>query len=123
MLDHIGIYVTDYMASKEFYKASLGPMGYRVITEVQGWVAIGDHKPRIWLMGGTKTIPVVQMAFQLNSRQQVDLCYQQAIDNGGFSQAEPEERIIYEQTYYGAFVEDLDHHIIKFIFPLTTPST
>ncbi|MDE1465143.1 VOC family protein [Spartinivicinus poritis] len=115
MLDHIGIYVTDYMASKEFYKTVLAPLGYKVVAEVQGWVAIGDDKPRLWLMGGTKTTPAVQLAFQLNSKQQVDQCYQLAIANGGFSQAEPGKRLIYEQAYYGAFVEDLDQHIIKFI--------
>ncbi|WP_163830768.1 VOC family protein [Spartinivicinus ruber] len=116
MLDHIGVYVMDYMASKEFYKAVLGPLGYKVISEVQGWVAIGDNKPRLWLIGGAKTTPAVQMAFQLPSRQKVDECYQLAIASGGYSQAEPATRLIYEQTYYGAFVEDLDQHIIKFIY-------
>lgn len=41
MLDHIMINVQDYERSKAFYEATLAPLGYKLIIEVQGWAGFG----------------------------------------------------------------------------------
>lgn len=69
MLDHIGIDVSDYENSKEFYKAALAPLGYGMIMEVYGYAGFGaDGKPDFWIHGGKVTTPQIHIAFRSKNR-------------------------------------------------------
>ena len=41
MIDHIGIEVSNYTKSKEFYRSALAPLGYKLLMEVQGFAGFG----------------------------------------------------------------------------------
>ena len=44
MLDHIGIAVSNYKTSVEFYKKALAPLGYELVMEVQGFAGFGPKQ-------------------------------------------------------------------------------
>ncbi len=41
ILDHIGIAVSNYKTSVDFYKKALAPLGYELVMEVQGFASFG----------------------------------------------------------------------------------
>ena len=41
MLDHVGVPVTDFARSKEFYTKALAPLGYQLIMEFDGAAGFG----------------------------------------------------------------------------------
>ena len=94
-IDHIGISVADFEASKKFYAAALAPLRMSVIMEFPASVTgdypaagIGaDGKPFMWISGGGKTSHI-HLAFRAESRAQVDAFFKAAMvaggkDNGG----------------------------------------
>ena len=49
-IDHMGIAVSNYQRSKEFYLKALKPLGAELVLEVQGWGGFGQQgKPDFWL--------------------------------------------------------------------------
>lgn len=114
MLDHIGIDVSDYENSKEFYKAALAPLGYGLIMEVYGYAGFGaDGKPDFWIHGGTVTTPQIHIAFKSKNRATVSAFYEAAINAGGKDNGPPGIRAMYHPHYFGAFVLDPDGHNIE----------
>lgn len=114
MIDHLGLEVGDYECSKQFYRAALAPLGYRLVLEVQGWAGFGvDGKPDFWLKGGTPTAPPVHVAFRSDSRAHVRAFYEAALKAGGRDNGAPGIREMYHPHYYGAFVLDPDGHNIE----------
>jgi catechol 2,3-dioxygenase-like lactoylglutathione lyase family enzyme len=52
MLDHVGLNVRDYAASRRFYERALEPLGYAVVTAFDEWKAAGfgrGGKPSFWI--------------------------------------------------------------------------
>lgn len=41
MIDHVGLRVSDYPASKAFYTAALAPLGYGLVMEFEGACGLG----------------------------------------------------------------------------------
>jgi catechol 2,3-dioxygenase-like lactoylglutathione lyase family enzyme len=114
MLDHIGIDVQNYEKSKAFYKATLAPLGYELIMEVQGWAGFGVRgKPDFWIHGGKQTTPRIHVAFRSENRSMVRAFYEAALKAGGKDNGPPGIREMYHPHYYGAFVLDLDGHNIE----------
>jgi len=37
IIDHIGLSVSDYESSKEFYTQALAPLGIELVMETEGW--------------------------------------------------------------------------------------
>jgi len=114
MIDHIGIDVSDYKRSKEFYSAALHPLGYKVVAEYgdSGGLGAGD-KPDFWITQGKLTKPHVHVAFQCDKRAQVDKFHAAALKAGGKDNGAPGLRKDYSPTYYAAFVYDPDGHNIE----------
>lgn len=55
MIDHLGIRVRDYAASREFYLKALAPLGIGVTMEVPGYEGVGlgkNGKPFFWIAQG-----------------------------------------------------------------------
>ena len=73
MFDHIGLGVSDYDASKQFFLKALGPLGVRIVMEGPYGLGIGpDGKPSFWLhQSSTKPAPL-HLAFVAKSRALVD---------------------------------------------------
>jgi catechol 2,3-dioxygenase-like lactoylglutathione lyase family enzyme len=121
MLDHIGLSVTDYKKSKDFYERALSPLGYAFLFEVPkehtGGIGVGGFglapKPEFWIDGAGKPSPKLHVAFKAKTRAAVDAFYKAAIAAGGRDNGKPGLRPHYHEHYYGAFVFDLDGHNIE----------
>lgn len=119
MLDHIGIGVSDYGQSRQFYIHALSPLGIEVVLEVTA-EQTGDHpacgfgsngKPYFWVAPGP--VARVHVAFTAQSRRDVDSFYKMALAAGGRDNGPPGIREYYHPDYYGAFVLDPDGHNIE----------
>jgi len=121
MLDHIGVSVSNFSRSKEFYVRALAPLGYTLLMEVAAELT-GNHdavgfgvypKPDFWLGPGDISQRSMHVAFRADSRKQVDAFYEAAIAAGGRDNGPPGIRAHYHPDYYAAFVLDPDGHNIE----------
>jgi catechol 2,3-dioxygenase-like lactoylglutathione lyase family enzyme len=121
LIDHIGIDVSDFEASKRFYTAALQGIGYTKLQEfpasVTGTTDVAgfgeDNKPDFWISGGGPTRPKMHVAFRVSSRALVDAFHQSALAAGATDNGAPGLRPHYHPNYYGAFVLDPDGHNIE----------
>ncbi len=120
MIDHTGLSVSDFAASKAFYDAALAPLGHRLQTMIPeqftDGVKVGGYGPgraHFWLTGGTAQTPPVHVAFTAPNRAAVDAFHVAAIAAGGTDNGAPGLRPQYHAAYYGAFVRDPDGNNIE----------
>jgi len=114
IIDHIGLAVSDYEKSKDFYLSVLSPLGITLVAEVQGWAGFGkDGKPEFWFGKYEKIQNPMHIAFLASNREEVNKFYDAAISAGAKGNGEPGVREIYHPNYYGAFVIDPDGHNIE----------
>lgn len=121
MIDHVGIAVSDYLASKRFYTAALAPLGYTVIMDLTaaqtgGYEGAGlgvAPKPDFWISKGAPQYPPVHICFSATSRAQVTAFYHAALAAGGRDNGAPGLRPHYHANYFGAFVLDLDGNNVE----------
>jgi catechol 2,3-dioxygenase-like lactoylglutathione lyase family enzyme len=113
-IDHIGLGVSDYERSKQFFTEALAPLGIELVMEVEGWAGFGrGGKPAFWF--GTHTTPQLPMhiCFSAENREQVRAFYSAALAAGGKDNGPPGIREIYHPSYYAAFVIAPDGHNIE----------
>ena len=119
MLDHIGIGVSDYDRSKQFYIHAQGALEIELVMEVTA-EQTGDHpacgfgsdnKPSFWI--GSGAVARAHVAFTAQSRRDVDSFYKLALAAGGRDNGGPGLRPHYHDNYYAAFVLDPDGHNIE----------
>jgi catechol 2,3-dioxygenase-like lactoylglutathione lyase family enzyme len=123
MIDHTGVTVRDYEASKAFYLKTLGAIGYTLLmelpasvtkqTDVAGFGEEASQKPDFWVIGGKPNDPHVHVAFRVERRDLVDAFFRAALEAGGKDNGAPGVRAHYHANYYGAFVLDPDGHNIE----------
>jgi predicted lactoylglutathione lyase len=105
--------VKDVNASKRFYTAALGPLGFSVQYDADGVVGFGPKDaPALWLEGGESRGPV-HLAFQAKNRAAVQKFYDAALPAGGKDNGKPGLRPQYHANYYGGFVKDPDGNNIE----------
>jgi catechol 2,3-dioxygenase-like lactoylglutathione lyase family enzyme len=114
MLDHLGLRVSDFAASKRFFESALAPLNYTVVMEFGGSVAgLGaEGKPDFWISEG-EPVAQIHVAFVSPDRATVDAFYEAALAAGGRDNGAPGVRPDYHANYYGAFVYDLDGNNIE----------
>ncbi|MGB1257158.1 MAG: VOC family protein [Thiolinea sp.] len=116
LIDHIGLAVSNYEASKSFYTACLKPLNIELLVELENedWAGFGrGDKAEFWF-GWDETVQhPMHIAFHAENRAQVDAFYQAALAAGGQDNGAPGIREIYHPDYYGAFVLDPDGHNIE----------
>jgi len=128
VIDHTGVIVSDFAASKAFYSQALAAIGYSLLMEfpaaVTGSADVAGYgvapKADFWLAGGTPNKPPIHVAFRVDSRALVDAFYAAAIAAGGRDNGKPGVRPHYHAEYYGAFVLDPDGHNIEAVYHGTT---
>ena len=114
IIDHIGFAISDFEASKNFYRRSLAPLGIELVMEIEGWAGFGrDGKPELWFGPGDEAHAPMHLAFGADNRAAVDRFYEAAIAAGGKDNGAPGIREIYHPDYYGAFVLDPDGHNVE----------
>jgi catechol 2,3-dioxygenase-like lactoylglutathione lyase family enzyme len=111
MLDHVGINVSDYERSRDFYARALAPLGITLLMEPSprtGGFGAGV-KPTFWITDLREpTTENVHVAFPASDRATVDAFHAAALAAGGTDNGAPGMREIYHPTYYGAYVLDPD---------------
>ncbi len=114
MIDHIGLKVSDYTRSKNFFEKALAPLGYSVLMEheVSGCGYGSAMIPNFWIKQGD-VASQVHVALSSPDRATVDAFYQASIAAGGTCNGPPGLRPEYHPSYYGAFVSDPDGNNIE----------
>jgi catechol 2,3-dioxygenase-like lactoylglutathione lyase family enzyme len=116
MLDHLGLNVSDYDRSRDFYTRALAPLGYSLLMEpVPRTGGFGrDGKPAFWITDQREpTTQNVHVAFAAQDRETVDAFHAEALAAGGTDNGRPGIRKLYHPTYYGAFVLDPDGNNVE----------
>jgi catechol 2,3-dioxygenase-like lactoylglutathione lyase family enzyme len=116
VLDHLGINVSDYERSRDFYAAVLAPLGHSLLMEplprIGGFGSNG--KPSFWITDQREPVTTnAHIAFSAPDRQTVDVFHAAALAAGGTDNGEPGIREIYHPQYYGAFVLDPDGNNVE----------
>ena len=123
MLDHISLGCADLEASSAFYDVTLAPLGYRRVFARNIGIAYGPGPGRdgllFWIIQPSSGAAAARgnrgnhVAFRASQRGDVDAFYDAALTAGGKANGEPGLRPEYSDTYYAAFVRDLDGHKIE----------
>ena len=115
MIDHTGVIVGSFEASRRFYAAALAPLGYELLLEFHASVAgFGEpEKPDFWIAPGEPNTPRIHGAFRADTRREVDAFYEAALGAGARVNGAPGLRAQYHPDYDGAFVLDPDGHNIE----------
>lgn len=114
IIDHIGLTVSNYQASKAFFTQALAPLDITLVKEVMGWGGFGKAgKPEFWF--GEKAGPqmTIHVCFVADSREQVRQFYAAALRAGASDNGAPGVRAHYHPNYYGAYVIGPDGHNIE----------
>jgi catechol 2,3-dioxygenase-like lactoylglutathione lyase family enzyme len=114
-LDHIGLDVSDYNASKAFYDKALAPLGMKLMREpIEGLGGYGDDFPFFWIgQRGRGPDSGTHVAFRTEDRATVGAFHEAALAAGGKDNGGPGVREIYHPHYYAAFVLDPDGNNIE----------
>jgi len=116
IIDHIGLAVSDYAQSKDFYSKALAPLGIEEAMKTEGWSGFGKGgKPEFWFGVGRGVQQPTHIAFAADNRREVDDFYEAAIAAGGKDNGAPGIRENYHPCYYAAFVFDPDGHNIEVV--------
>ena len=116
MLDHVGINVSEYERSRDFYARALAPLGYTLLMEPAPRTGgFGrDQKPDFFITDQrVPTTENVHVALAAPDRATVDAFHASALEAGGTDNGEPGVREIYHPTYYGAYVLDPDGNNVE----------
>lgn len=119
MLDHIGIGVSDFDKSRQFYLHALSPLDIGIVMEVTAEQTGGapscgfgsGGKPAFWISPGP--VARAHVAFTAQSRRDVDSFHKMALAAGGRDNGAPGLRPHYHANYYAAFILDPDGHNIE----------
>ena len=117
LIDHVQLVVSDLQASQKFYAAvfdvleiPMGGTGDGFFWADELFVSTPNIKAALGALTGR-----CHLAFQAQSRAQVDAFYKQALANGGKDHGPPGERE-YHPGYYAAFVLDPDGNNIEAVY-------
>ncbi|AIF47525.1 VOC family protein [Dyella japonica] len=123
MIDHVGLQVSGYERSREFYRKALAPLGAELVMEVtEEQTGDGAHagfgvdgRPTFWIGTSQQAHAngIVHVAFTAASRAAVMAFHRAALEAGGKDNGAPGLRPHYHAHYYGAFVLDPDGHNIE----------
>jgi len=121
MFDHVQIKVDDLEASRSFYAAVLGALGYTVVFDVEGVVVgIGTDPHNMFeIRQAEANVPVsksTHIAFTAKSEAAVRAFHSVALAHGATDNGMPGFRPQYEPGYFAAFVIDPNGHNLEAAF-------
>jgi catechol 2,3-dioxygenase-like lactoylglutathione lyase family enzyme len=115
MFDHVGLGVSDYERSKEFYEAALAPFGVALLMEpAEKFAGFGKAAPLFWINERpADTRRGLHLAFTAEDRATVDAFHAAGLGAGGVDNGAPGVREVYHPHYYGAYILDPDGNNIE----------
>jgi catechol 2,3-dioxygenase-like lactoylglutathione lyase family enzyme len=118
MFDHISIGVRDIARAKQFYDATLEPLGYRCLSEDADTLGYGSDKIDLWIGKTERPVPAdkdshLHFCFTAPNRKAVDAFHAKAMSMGGQDNGAPGLRPNYGPGYYAAFAIDPDGYRIE----------
>lgn len=124
MIDHLSTYATDFVATKDFYVACLGALGYAVQSEMiltddlelpnRHCCAFGPpDKSLFWVIEGKQAYSPRHLAFCAADRAAVAAFHSAALAAGGRDNGAPGLRPEYHEHYFGAFALDPDGNNVE----------
>jgi len=113
MIDHITLRVSDLEKSKNFYDQVLSVLSLKIVLGKEGqfWGWGADKNPEFEISIPEENDPPhkrVHVAFKAKDKEMVDSFHKTAVEIGGIDNGRPGPRPDYSDTYYAAFVRDLD---------------
>lgn len=116
MINHLDVKVTDLLKAKNFYKAVLSSLGYKINIQKESNVSFSDsisNDP-----GGDFYLSLGQpyknhFAFQASTHDQVEKFYEKALEMGAVDNGKPGYRPHYHKTYFACYVYDFDGYPIE----------
>ena len=132
VIDHVGIRVSDFSASRRMYEAALAELGFTVLYEGEfegdSYVGFGRGENDDFTLHTVGTEPGrdrvttgVHIAFYANDDDAVRRWHEAALQHGGTDNGPPGLRPEYRGRYYAAFVLDPDGNNVEAMF--VTPTT
>lgn len=126
VIDHIGVGVRDYEESLEFYSRALAPLGLELVAETGGdnrAAGFGyEGRDDFWIHEG-RPLGRMHVAFEAQSREQVDAFHAAALEAGGRDNGAPGIRPEYSDTYYAAYILDPNGNNIEAVFHGEAPTS
>lgn len=117
IVDHVGVKVSDFGRSRDFYVAALGTLGIKLLSEFEfdgkRYAGFGIERPTFWIDDGLEQRGSAHVAFIAPSRAAVGAFYTVALSSGGRDNGPPGLRAHYSADYYAAFVHDPDGHNVE----------
>lgn len=118
VLSHVSLGTNDYPAAKAFYDAVLATLQIRCVMDFEGGAGYGRRFPEFWIQrpydGQAATVGNgVHISFLANSVDEVKAFHAKAIALGGKDDGPPDFRKEYDDSYFAAFVRDLDGNKIE----------
>lgn len=115
--DHVTLKVADLAASRAFYLAALGPLGFEAKVEFPGVAGLGATGPCLWLAQEPDAATAnLHACFRADDRAQVDAFHAAALVAGAACNGPPGLRAQYHPGYYAAFVIDPDGNNLEVVF-------
>jgi catechol 2,3-dioxygenase-like lactoylglutathione lyase family enzyme len=113
-IDHIGFAVSNFKKSKDFYTSTLSPLGLTIVGEGDTWAMMGKTKCDLWFgeIEGENPKPI-HLAFVAENHEQVDVFYAKAMEAGATDNGKPGLTPEYGESYYAAFVIDINGHNLE----------
>jgi catechol 2,3-dioxygenase-like lactoylglutathione lyase family enzyme len=115
MIHHLGVFASDFAASRRFFVAALEPLGIRVGYETGSvcelWHTESDTPSLSLHAASVETTRGLHLAFEASDRAAVDAFFTAAISAGGAERHAP--RFWPEYRGYCAFVGDPDGNNIE----------
>ena len=117
MIDHLSTYATNHAATRSFYDAVLGVLGFGIQAEMTldtdeelagrricAWGPAG--RTVFWVIEVKEAYTPRHVAFTAPDRETVDRFHAAGLAAGGADHGAPGVRAIYHPDYYGAFLLD-----------------
>ena len=118
LIDHIGLVVRDFEASRRFYEAVFAAIempvagsGEDYIWADELFISTAESEAAAGKLTGRH-----HLAFQARDRAMVDAFYEAGIAAGGTDNGPPGERTRYHPGYYAAFLLDPDGNNIEAVY-------
>ena len=120
VVDHVLFVVKNLKASRAFYTAALGPLGFKVMYEQEDGLGLGTDDADDFAIFegklGEPTSKAAHVAFVAESREAVDAFFEAAMAAGGTEIRRPGIRPEYHAGYYAAFVYDPDRNNVEAVY-------